>query len=115
MIKDVLKEPNRDERLVEKGIDPDHAIFFLYRSKNEILFWPSLLTSAPHYSIAAQTISKIPLVQSIEYGAQIKVSSFMLEGELPLHWKLRMGDLSFRFLCHMRSLHEGRPTFYIFY
>src|SRR3954469_3758317 len=104
VIKNVSEEPWGNELLVQQRIDPDHAILFLDRAENKILFGPAFPFPAPDHCVTAQLASEIALVQAIEICPQIEMFSFMLEIELPLHWQFRMGDFSFRFFGHVSSL-----------
>src|SRR5437762_8265014 len=115
-IKNVTEEPGRHERLIEEGIDPDHAVFFLDGAENKIFFRAPLPFPAPDDFVAAKFAAEISFVQSIEVRPQIEVPSFVLEVELPLHRQLRVADLSFCFFRHVLPFtlldHPDAKTFY---
>ena len=116
VIKNVTKEPGRHERLIEKWIDPDYAVFFLDGAENKIFFRAPFPFPAPDDFVAAKFAAEISFVQPIEVRPQIEVSSFVLEVELPLHRQLRVADLSFCFLRHVLPFtlldHPDAKTFY---
>src|SRR5205809_6527045 len=59
MIKNVLEEPERDEFLIEPGIDADNAVFFLDSTENEILFWTFLAFAAPNHFVTAKAVAEM--------------------------------------------------------
>ena len=103
VVKDVTQKPQRHERLIERGIDPDDAVFFLDGAENEIILRTMFTPASPHHLITAQASPKVALVQLVENGAQIEVAPFMPQIELALHRQLGMGEFAFRFLDLVRA------------
>lgn len=79
MIENVFEKPNRDEGLIEQGIDSNDAILFLDGAENKIFLGPLFAPASPHHFVTAKAAAKISFVQVIENRAQIEIAAFMLE------------------------------------
>lgn len=115
VIEDVFKEPARDERLIEKWMNPNDTVFFLNRAEDEVLARPLLPSPTPHNAITTKTSPKVPLIHTIENRAQIKIAAFVPEVEMPLHRQQWSGQFSFCFfLCHHELLQREKngPSVY---
>src|SRR5215831_13039973 len=55
VIKHVTQKPRRHERLIKRGIDPNHPILLLDCAENEMFSWAVLSSAAPHHLISAKT------------------------------------------------------------
>src|SRR5438477_9585575 len=66
--------------------------------------------STPHYFVTAQPPPKISFVQFFKNRTQIEMCTFVLQVQLPLHRKPRVGEFPFwlRLLCHLRDLKNGQ-------
>ena len=62
VIQHVPQKPQRHEGLVQRTINPNHAVFFLDRSENELFSWTVFSPSTPDHFVAANTPAKVPLV-----------------------------------------------------
>ena len=69
----------------------------------------------PCYFVTTETSAKIPFVQVVEHWPQVEMRPLVKQIQLPLHWQLRMRDLSFRLFLrlfvpsHLR-LPSEKPT-----
>src|SRR5438874_13507034 len=84
VIEDVLEKPERYEFLIEPGIDANDAIFFLDRSENKILFRTFAAFASPNHFVTAKAVAEMTRVQFVEKAAQIEITAFDFEPELPL-------------------------------
>jgi hypothetical protein len=81
-------------------VDSNHAVFFLDRSKNEMIFRPMLSATSPFHFVIAKPAAKIALVQLIKDLTQIEVLTFLAKIEMSLHWQRAIRDFAFCFLRH---------------
>ncbi len=58
-------------------MNPNHAILFLDRSKNEMIFWRMFPAASPFDFVIAQAIAKIASVQLVEHRAEIEVFALL--------------------------------------
>src|SRR6266496_535735 len=86
VIEHVAQKPERHEWLIQRRIDPNHAIFLLNRAKNEMFSWAMLSSSAPDNLVPPKAPTKVTFLQLIKDGAQI---------QMPLHRQLGMSKLPF--------------------
>src|SRR4051812_8285140 len=100
VIENVLQKPKRNEGLIESGIDPDHAIFFLDRAEDEIFLGPLFATAAPLHFVTAQPAAKVAMIEFVEDALEIEMSTFMPQVQLPLHGQRQMSRLSLSFFRH---------------
>lgn len=85
VIKDVLEEPARHERLVEQRMNPNDTIFLLDRAENKILLWTLAPTPTPDHSVTAQSSAEMSFVNLFKNVAQIEIAAFMAKVEMALH------------------------------
>src|SRR6058998_2499085 len=100
VIEHVAQKPERHEWLIQRRIDPNHAICLLNRAKNEMFSWAMLSSSAPDNLVPPKAATKVPFVQLIKDGAQIEMRSLVTQIQMPLHRQLGMSKLSFCLLGH---------------
>ncbi len=85
VIENVLKKPERHERLIEQWIDADDPVLFLNGPENEIFFRPMFSAPAPCHLVTAKRPRKYRAFSLIENLAQIEIVSFVMQIQLPLH------------------------------
>src|SRR5262249_645650 len=103
VIKYVFEKPTRNKRLIEQGMDPDHPIFLLNRTENEIFLGTLFAPPAPHHAITTQASAKMAIIHALKNSAEIKVTTFMSKIELTLHRQRWPGCfLLCLFLCHQK-------------
>src|ERR1700730_10140306 len=81
-------------------MNPDHAVFFLNRSENKMIFGPVFSPAAPFHLVVAQPAAKVTSVELIENRAQVEVFSFLAQIKLSLHRQRAIRDFPFCFLRH---------------
>src|SRR6516162_9209395 len=62
VIKHISQKPPRNEWLVQRRINPNHPIFFLNGTKNELFSRSMFSPASPDHSVAAKTLAKVPLI-----------------------------------------------------
>jgi hypothetical protein len=77
--KHVSQKPQRNERLVQRRIDPNHPIFLLDCAKNELFSRSMFSAASPDHFVAAKTLAKMPLIQIIKDCAQIEMRPLMAQ------------------------------------
>ncbi len=96
----VFQKPPRHECLIEQGMDTNHPVFFLDRSKNEMVFRAMFSAPSPFHVVITKPAAKIALVQLIKDLTEIEVVAFLAKIKLSLHRQRAIRDLALRFLRH---------------
>ncbi len=58
-------------------MNANHAVFFLNRSKNKMVFRPMFSATAPFHFVIAKPSAKVTLIQLIKHLAQIEMFAFV--------------------------------------
>ena len=77
MIENVFQKPARHECLIEQRVNSNDAVFFLDRSKNEMILRPMFPATSPFHFVIAKPAAKIALVQMIKDRTEIEVLAFL--------------------------------------
>ena len=77
VIEHVFQKPPRHECLIEQGMDANHAVLLLDRSKNKMIFRSMFSATAPFHFVITKSTAKIAFVQLIEDLAEIEVVAFL--------------------------------------
>ncbi len=77
VIEDVFQKPARHECLIEQRVNSNYPVFFLNRSKNEMIFRPMFPATTPFHLVIAKPAAKIALVQLIKDRTEIEVLAFL--------------------------------------
>jgi hypothetical protein len=94
VVEDVLHKPTRDKVSIQKGMNPDDAVFLLDGGKHEIGLRPLTTTPPPDHPVTPEGSGEIFIVELIENGLEIEVLPFVVLGKLPLEWQGETGNLS---------------------
>ena len=78
----------------------DHAILFLDRSKNKMIFRPVFAPAAPFHFVIAKPVAEITPVQLAEHHPEIEMRALLPEVQLLLHRQLAITDFALGFLRH---------------
>src|SRR5205085_4221986 len=81
-------------------MNSNHAVRFLNRSKNKMVFRSMFPAASPFHFVIAKSAAKISLVHLIENFAKIEVLTFLTKIELALHRQRAIRDFAFCFLRH---------------
>jgi len=100
VIEHVFQKPPRHECLIEQGMDANHAVFFLDRSKNKMVFRSMFSAPPPFHFVITKSPAKIAFVQLIKDLTEIEVVAFLAKIKLSLHRQRAIRDLALRFLRH---------------
>src|SRR4029077_11942429 len=95
VVEHILEKPSRDEGLIEQRMNPNHAIFLLNGSEDEIFFRPLFAAPAPNHFVAAQASAKMTRIHAFENIPQIKTATFVAQIKMALHRQRRSGYFSF--------------------
>jgi len=77
VIKDIFQKPPRNESLIQQRMNANHAVFFLNRSKNKMVFRSMFSATAPFHFVIAKPSAKVTLIQLIKHLAQIEMFAFV--------------------------------------
>ena len=77
VIEDVFQKPARHECLIKQRMNSNDAIFFLDRSKNEMIFRPMFPAASPFHLVVAKPAAKIAPVQLIKDFTEIEMLTFL--------------------------------------
>src|SRR5947199_8745606 len=107
VIEHVAQKPERHEWLIQRRIDPNHAIFLLNRAKNEMFSRAMLSSSAPDNLVPPMAPTKVPFVQLFKDGPQIEMRSLVTQIQMRLHRQLGMSRVAF---CLFLLLGNGESS-----
>ena len=88
-------------------MDPNCAVLFLNRSKNEMVLGSMFATATPFDSVISETAAEITLVQLLKNLAEIEVLAFLAKIQLLLHRQPAMSNFALCFLRHNSEAPRG--------
>ena len=112
VIQHVPQKPQRHKRLIQRGINPNDAVLFLYRAKNELLSRTVLPPASPDHLVAANTPAKVLLVQIIKDFSQIEMRPLVAQIQLPLHRQLWVCEFTLGYFLSSTHCHILRSKRY---